>query len=188
MPNYCNYSMKVVGKETKVDEFIKIIQTDYEFDDNGKCNVDRHFWRVFEADVTSEDIADGIKSATIYGYCAWSVYSCMFDGAHTYQGRHPNPEDGGTTLQRESARLNLDIEVFSEESGCCFMEHYLIQNGKIKIDDCVDFYEYCTDDYETVEEMNDDLETDITQEEFDYANENCDGYVRRGGMEWEFEI
>lgn len=188
MPNYCNYSMRVVGKETNVDEFINIIQTDYAFDDNGKCSVDRHFWRVFEAEVTNENIKDDIKSVIIDGYCAWSVYSCMFDGHLTYQHDHPDAKAGGTTLQFESARLNLDIEVFSEEPGCAFMEHYLIRNGEIEIDDCVDFFECCADDYETVEEMNDDLETDITQEEFDYANEYCDGYVRRGGMEWDFEI
>ena len=188
MPNYCNYSMKVVGKETKVDEFIKIIQSDYHFDDNGKCNVDRHMWRVFEADVTDECIVDDIKSVIICGYCAWSVYSCMFDGPNTYQGDHCSPTDGGTTLQIESARLGLDIEVFSEETGCCFMEHYLIRNGVIEIDDCVDFYEYCTDNYETVEEMNEELATNITQEEFDYANNYCDGYVHSGGMEWDFTI
>ena len=188
MPNYCNYSMKVNGTKANVDEFIKIIQTDYNFDDNGKCNVDRHFWRVFEADVTDEIIEDDFKSVIITGYCAWSVYSCMFDGPNTYQSHHPNPEDGGTTLPLESARLQLDIELFSEEPGCEFMEHYLIRNGEVEIDDCVEFSEYCTDDYETVEEMNDDLETDITQEEFNYANENCDGYVRRGGLEWDFEI
>lgn len=188
MPNYCNYSMKVKGSATNVDEFIKIIQVDYDFDDNGQCNVDRHFWRVFEADVTDENIEDGYKEVIIQGYCAWSVYSCMFNGPNTYQSNHPDPKDGGTTLPLESARLQLDIEVFSEESGDGFMEHYLIQNGEFEINDCVDFVEYCTDDYETVEEMNTDLETDITQEEFDYANENCDGYVRRGGFEWDFEI
>lgn len=188
MPNYCNYSMRVVGKETNVDEFIKIIQTDYHFDDNGKCSVDRHFWRVFEADVADEDVTDGIKTVTIDGYCAWSVYSCMFDGPHTYQGDHSDPKSGGTTLPLESARLHLDIELFSEEMGCEFMEHYLIRNGKVEIEDCVYFAEYCTDDYETVEEMNEDLGTDVTQEEFDYANKHCDGYIRRGGMEWDFEI
>ena len=51
MPNYCDYEMKVKGKRENVEEFVKVIKTDYKYDDVGncKCEAGRHLWRIFEA-------------------------------------------------------------------------------------------------------------------------------------------
>ena len=172
--------MQVQGKEENVDEFIKIIQSNYVYDENGKCNVDRHLWRVFEAYVEDESIEDDIKTVMISGDCAWSVYSCMCDGVHTYQNQFIGRN--GTTLKIESERLRLAIEVYSEECGCCFMEHFVFVNGEQLVDDCVDWHEYSTEDYENVEELNEDYGTNFTQEEFE-GNE----YIQVGGMDWDFD-
>lgn len=179
MPNYCDYEMKVDGRKEDIEEFIKIIKADYHIDENGKCNCDRHFWRVFEARVYEEEFECGDSYAIIGGYCAWSVKSCMCDGEHTYNNNHS--DCGGTTLQRESKRLNLTIEVFSSECGNCFMEHYVYENGECLVEDCADYYEYTTDEFETVEEMNKEYGTHFTKEEF----ENND-YLSVGGFEWNY--
>jgi hypothetical protein len=45
MPNYCNYSMRVVGKQRKnVEEFIKIMNADYNYG-TMEFNSDRHMFQ-----------------------------------------------------------------------------------------------------------------------------------------------
>jgi hypothetical protein len=135
---------------------------------------------VFDAYV-DEDITTGDeRKASISGSCAWSVQSCMFEGPYTYQTQ--NPDGKGTTIPIESARLQLTIEIFSEECGMCFMEHFVVVDGCIIINECVDYNEYCTEDYDSVEEMNKECGTSFTQEEFDEG-----GWISVGGMDWEFD-
>ena len=39
-------------------------------------------------------------------------------------------------------KLEIGLELYSEESGCCFQEHYLVDaNGNILIEDCVEWTE-----------------------------------------------
>lgn len=181
MPNYCSYEMRVRGKEEAVEEFIEILQADYRFDENRQCDCERHFWRVFDANVLDKHFENGEGYAEINGDCAWSVYSCMCDGSFTYNNDFPNM--GGTTLQAESERLNISIEVFSSEPGCQFMEHYVYDNGHCVAEECEDWEEYCTDDFETVEEMNAECGTDFTKEEFEEND-----FLSIGGISWEYDL
>lgn len=183
MPNYCDYEMKVKGSKKSVEEFIGIIQANYNIDENKKCNCERHFWRVFEADVIDKRFENGEGYAEIAGCCAWSVYSCMCDGDFTYNSDFPNL--GGTTLQKESERLHISIEVFSSECGCQFMEHYIYHDGDCVANECVKWEEYRIDEFSTVDELNAEYDTNFTQEEFDNAE---DGYLSIGGLEWNFSI
>ena len=188
MPNYCYYSMCVKGKKENIEEFEKVMNADYDY---GTMNFshDRHMFRVFEAYMGEiQQVGEDIYQAIFSGNCAWSVFSCMFDGAHSYyeslKERYSN-EFRGTTLPLESKRLNLDIEVFSEESGMCFQEHYIIRNGTVEVDDCVDWQEYYIRDFETKEEAEEELDIEITDEEWN----GDDDYIGRGGFgEWNFEI
>ncbi len=128
MPNYCYYEMHVKGKRENIEEFVKVM-TDYERP--------QHFWRVFSAytDYRAPD-QDGLTIASIAGDCAWSVYSCMCIGPCTYAG--DVDESRRTSLQKESERLQLEIEVFSDEPGMCFQEHYLYNKGDELVAECVD--------------------------------------------------
>lgn len=175
MPNYCDFDMKIVGERKNIEELIAVLNCDYSYElispdhINGKTyplvhqpaspiyyttngyrlarfTGPRHMFRVFEAYVNRNK--DEPNASYIFGYCAWSVYSCMFGTPHTYYDdfiteKYGNKYIGfiGTTLPDESRRLNLKIEVYSEEPGCGFMEHYLIDNGEILIEDCVDYEE-----------------------------------------------
>lgn len=189
MPNYCNYSMSVVGKQRKnVEEFIKIMNADYNYG-TMEFNSDRHMFRVFEAE--SDEIVereDGRFQVGISGYCAWSVRCCMFEDGYYRDLKKDYPKEfRGTTLLIESARLGIDIEVYSEESGMCFQEHYVIIEGELVRDESVDYEEWWVEDYETKEEAEEELEIKITDEE--WAEGKSEGYFTRGGFDsWDFEI
>ena len=186
MPNYCDYSMCVIGRKENVEEFIKVIKADYNYV-TMEFSYDRHLFRVFEADYDEiEQIEGDVYQVIINGDCAWSVSSCMLDSYHSYysQCKEKYPKEfRGTTLQIESERLNLDIKVFSEERGRYFQEHYIIRKGELEVDECVDWEEYFLEEYKTKEEAEKDLGIEITDEEWE--NEEV---ISRGGFEWDFEI
>lgn len=188
MPNYCNYSMCVVGAKENIEKFIKVINSGYNYG-TMEFDYDRHLFRVFEAvNDEIEERYDGRFQTTINGYCAWSVSSCMLEDGY-YRSVKKNYPDNfrGTTLDIESKNLDLDIEVFSEESGMCFQEHYIIKNGEVVCDECVDWEEVWIDDYKTKEEAEEDLDMKITDEEWVAGLE--EGCFTRGGFEnWDFEI
>ena len=130
--------------------------------------------RVFEANVNETECfclppdENGDIIRAVSGYCAWSVYSCMFEGEHTYYNDFMR-DFGiryigffGTTIPELSRLLNLDIEIFSEETGVCFQEHYRVTNGNIIIND----------------------EVHIT---VDYDEETQEDNIQ-GGFDWKFNI
>lgn len=185
MPNYCNYSMCVAGTKESVEEFIKVIQADYNYV-TMEFSHDRHMFRVFEAEHDEVDeYGDGKFRTIIDGYCAWSVSSCMLEGGYYKDCKNSYGDDfRGTTLLLESKRLNIDIEVYSEEPGCCFQEHYVVSNGKLVCEECVEWNEYYLDDYETKEDAEKELGIEITDEEWKEG-----GFIGRGGFpDWDFEI
>jgi hypothetical protein len=181
--------MCVKGKKENVEEFIKVIKADYDYGAM-EFSYDRHLFRVFQADYDEiEDLGNGLFQVIIGGDCAWSVNSCMFDNSmFGYYARFKNEygdQFRGTTLPIESKRLNLSIEVFSEECGMCFQEHYVIINGDIVENECVDFYEYYLRDYDTKEEAEAELEIEITDEDWN----GPDDFISRGGFDsWDFSI
>lgn len=186
MPNYCYYQMCVRGTKKNVDEFIKIINADYNYTDM-KFTYKRHFFRVFDAHCDElEQVGDDDYRVFISGDCAWSVASCMLEQGYYRRVKAEYPKEfRGTTLPKESKRLNLVIEVYSEECGCEFQEHYLFENGDTLIDECVDYREYYIGDYNSKSEAEDELDIEITDEEWSSGEE----YIKRGGFDsWDFEI
>lgn len=186
MPNYCGYDMKVVGKKENVKEFVKIMKANYDYP-SMKFGFDRHMGgRVYgahaEKPVKNED---GSYSVIIIGYCAWSVARCMFNGGYyrSLKNRYGD-ECRSTTVPIESERLGLDIEIYSGESESCLMEHYLVRKGKIICNEYEDWYEYCLNGYKSKEEAEEDLDIEITDEEWKIG-----GYISRGGFEnWRWAI
>lgn len=139
MPNYCNYEMKVKGSKKAIQRVVKCLEADYNYSLGIKP--EKHFFRVFDVyyDKPYKN-EDGTYTLIIGGYCAWSVYSAMLDtGDTSYYGslKHDYPTIfNGTTLEEQSK--NCEIEVFSEEEGMGFSEHYLFKNGKCLIDETAD--------------------------------------------------
>lgn len=193
MPNYCNYGMKIKGKKENVDKMISYLQADYEYikakniapnlfeeDDIeyyklDKCTADKHFFRVFEAEHdkdSDEEREDGMVAAYVQGYCAWSVHSCMFSGPHTYYtdwNQCKCDDFRGTHMQQATKDLGLVVEIFSEESGCCFMEHFVVDKGEIIENECVDWEELYDEDGEPILDENGEQ-------------------MSKGGLDWDFTI
>jgi len=120
MPNYCDYIMKVKGTADNCRAFLKKLN-DYD--------EPNHFWRIFEAyDDDEYDMNDGNHVMEISGYCAWSIESCCRASGYS----------GGTDLLSVNTKdLDLEVEIYTEEPGMCFQEHYIYKKGSCLVDECV---------------------------------------------------
>ena len=179
MPNYCDYAMRVKGTYEAIDEMEKRL-TDYDHTP--------HFWRVFEAnrtdgisEVPEGDDADMVTEFS--GTCAWSVFSCMCKGKGTY-ANDCTDKSVTTSLSETAKELELEIEVYSEEPGIGFAEHYLYLTDGTAVEDETPFEEIWWDreTYGTFAELDAEYnlsERDITEESF-----GDEDYVTIGGYEW----
>lgn len=181
MANICDFSMRVKGKHEDIEKFYNAMMQ------NGNV----YMGRGADAEIIYDD---DDNAADISGWCKWSVSSAMIDNAISmrnepdrwYFGDNFNANEiKFVTLIEACEMFNVDMEVFSEEPGCCFQEHYLVVNGDVLIDECTEWNEYCIEDYETKEEAEAELGIVITDEEWNSG----DSFIGRGGFgEWEFEI
>lgn len=186
MPNICVGTVKVRGYKDNVEEFTRIIQSNYDY---GKPELDfhkPHFWRVFEANIVSYDTYGLLAVAQYDISCAWSVAACMLPGKFSYYWENKDGFDGGeietfgTHLLEIGEKLNLDIEVFSSEPGVGFQEHYRIQSGIMCEDECTEYHELYIGEYETYQDLIDDYGEDDkyikecginSEEDFNHAKE-----------------
>lgn len=127
MANNCFYDLKVIGAKESVDELIQILQYKHP---------ELRMYRIFSADVYEEGInSDGKYYVAVCGDVAWSISSTML------RAITPEPKEI-TNILMETARLELVVEIFSSEPGVGFQEHYIIKDGEIKTDECLDYSEY----------------------------------------------
>ena len=178
MANLCSLLMKVRGNKEDIIQFHKAL------------NQEGKIWmgRGAETDLTLEE--DG--AAFMSGTCKWSVISALVDNAISMRTEperwyHPPGEEEHEyiTLFEACKKWNLIMEVYSEECGCEFQEHYICDKGDVICEECVEWHEYDLYDYETKEEAEADYDTKFTDEEW----ANKDERVTRGGFDsWDFEI
>ncbi len=180
MANLCSFVMRVRGDHNNIEKFY-----------NAMCqNGNVYMGRGADAEIKYED--DNV--AEISGCCKWSISSALIRNAISmrtepdkwYFGPDFNfSKTQFVTLVEACRRWNVDMEVYSEESGCHFQEHYMVVDGELVIDECVEWNEYYIDDFDTKEEAERVLEIEITDEEW-YSK---DSFISRGGFgEWNFEI
>lgn len=166
MPNYCNYSIKIVGSKENCYEFVKKLSS-YE-----ETN---HFWRIFESDVYDEEMCGDNTALYIAGYCAWSLESCCRASGYS----------NGIDLFEENTRdLGLKMEAYSREPGLCFEEHYIYDNGECIEDECLDIsvFWWDKDEFPTYEDFKKEYEDAPPERFFD----DCDE-VYLGGFEENYE-
>ena len=160
MANICNFSMVVKGKKENIEQFTNMMQQ--------KGTV----WMGRGAVVYSQDMeeVENVKyRCQIDGETKWSVISSMVSNAismRTEPDKWCFHEDktklSFVTLYEACEQLQLDMEVYSEECGCGFQEHYVFIDGNLVTEECVDY----TEEY----------------------NEETDEYESSGGFVWDFEI
>lgn len=124
----------------------------------------KHMFRIFDS-YTPEDFPqvdeNMVASQAIDGYCAWSVYCCMLPGQGSYYEDLGQLLYYGTNLVELSKELSLRIEVYGEEPNMSFEEHYVIEYGKLVVDETVDIEEH--------------------------YDEETGTYTTEGGFEWYFD-
>lgn len=184
MANICSFDMRVKGKHENIENFYNAM--------THKGN----FWmgRGAEAEFYYEnEVGAEAEVAAIIGNCKWSVYSALTGNAISMRDEPHlwdfDDIDVSTleflTLDEASEKWDLTIEVYSEEPGVGFQEHYLIKSGSFWEDECVDYTEYYLEEFKTREEAEQELELQrkITDEEWE-----SDLVVEGGFGEWDFSI
>lgn len=173
MANNCYFEMLIKGTKESCEEWVKRMCSH---------NEPNHFYRIFTCEVYESEYIDEAKNEymmEICGDCAWSLESCC---------RASGYSNGIDLFAVNTKELNLRMEVFSEETGMCFQEHYIYDRGICKADECVDYHEYwyTESEYGSFEEYKKiyKIPDEITEEDFD---EN--GICKVGGFdEWEYSI
>ena len=196
MPNYCDYEIRAIGTKESIEEFVKV------FKDKENGGSEHFLARTWVNGIDCKDLQDKYK-ATIWGYCAWSVCSCMLDIANGYYRDWKKTEPNITTLEQLSEKHKLTIEVYSEECGCAFSEHYLIRNGIILLNESFKFTEICysdeidldSSDEEISKWLADNIKTfkefghgDITVEKLRELMNEYDDDIPLREQEWDFMI
>lgn len=178
MANNCSYDMKVCGKKKNVEEFIRAMRWEGEYGDQG-------VGRVFSCDACQEDtFEDSFGYHTrLYGDCAGSIWMAM------------EKENDPNNIKKLAERLNLKIEVISEESGIGFMEHKAWSGKETLCYECAEWVQLLVDDIEE-EIENDDIDDEfwnqkmlldegITKDNYkEFADDT--GVIRVGGVPYEF--
>ena len=177
MANSCYFVMKVKGKKENVLKFQRIITRNKEGveidDETFLQELSKKFHRWVECEVYSQtETEDNEYIIELSGDCAWSINTAMLTpGNDTY------------TLEELSRDLQLKIEVYSEEYGIAFQEHFFYDNGDCISNECVDAFEYYIENEDELREANEEHGTSYTMDDLD------DGYLHIGGFEnWKFEI
>lgn len=195
MPNWCFFLMYVTCENKEnLKEFRNVVYADYDYRFD-KFSCDRHMFRFLPDTMMDNGIwetDDGYRM-TFSGACAWSVYDCMFKGAGTYYDKVLNmcaatkQEFHGTDIITESRNLGLDIEIYSQELGMCFEEHYIIKHGELVCDEERDihpvFYDVPDIDWEEFRSL-----VGYRGSEEDFWTEHPDGVIVQGGFGQSLEL
>lgn len=147
MSNDCNYSMVAVSyKKSALEKLINIMN--YK-DEN------YYIYRVKEVDSSEIYSYDNYYCVDIFGIVAWSCYD-WFNSKELPEElimlnyNQGNPIYGTAhyiTMDLLCKKLKIGIELYSDECGCCFQEHYHVDHeGNILIKDCVEWQEIWEDE------------------------------------------
>lgn len=181
MANDCLYEMKVRGSKEAIQYVIDCLKADYNYSEE-KGATHRHFFRIFDCydDEPIKEIEEGVYEKYIFGYCAWSVSTCMSEGGYYGDCKKNHPDICmGISLAEVTKDQHCVIEVFSEEEGMCFSEHYIYDNGECVCDDTVEIY---TGGYNEKGEPTTDIDWDTYDGEFVVFNDHRLGFEE--GFAW----
>lgn len=119
MANRASYNLHVKGRKESVEEFLKAMQWQDKYKNNGVPGV----MSCYEDDLVENCTC--LCTGYCTGSCKWSIASSMRD------------KSSNNNIENLSKRLHLEIEAYSNEILACFEEHVYIRYGIVKVDDCV---------------------------------------------------
>jgi hypothetical protein len=139
MANLCDVRMRIAAKDAKtISDFIEDVR------DNGDFRV---YSGVFSNYMDEEDFdpslvqnIDGVCAYDVTFSVAWSFVTAFEDdGVNKMFGKEPTYKKFFHEFCKDHG---VGIEVYTEESGVGFEEHYVISpEGRIIVQDCVDMAE-----------------------------------------------
>lgn len=161
MANNCSFDMRITGGQAEIKELVSMLHW-------SSLGVHPGLGRIFsiDAEPLEKTNVPGVYFLYLSGDCADSVKSSMRDDGVRYP-----------SLESETKRLGLVVEVFSSEPGREFQEHVFISKGDVLVDDCVHYEEYFVDEYESLDGYNEAHGTNFTKDMV-----NCNGEVCIGGF------
>lgn len=184
MPNICFGYITAIGRKDCLEEFANILNAHYDYNDMTFSHKP-HMFRIFDVYDSEYYKIDGLRyQADFMIECAWSLSSCMFN--HHQYSYYQTIKDTykenffGTTITEVAKKLNLQIEMSSEEGGMGFQEHYIIDNyGNVLENECYNYFEEYIGEYDSFNDYVDEYDNEprITEEEFNKAKNNGDSYV-----------
>lgn len=190
MANICDFSMFVIGKKNDIEAFYNALTQEGNFWIGRGVNDTELNLEIYKNDNCNAEID---YCAEINGWCKWSVYSALIDNAISMRDNNTKWYFGDVdvnklhfiTLYEASKKWNLSIEIFSAEGGMCFQEHYIVNNGDVIADECVDWRDgWDISDYDSKEDFEEENDMTITDEEWENRYIEPEG----GFGEWEFGL
>ena len=152
MANNCLYTMKIIGTKENCEKWLELLNN---------YDIENHFYRIFSTDVYEEETTtDGNTVMCISGDCAWSIESCCRTSGYSR---------GKDLLAINSKELDLTVEIWTEEYGMGFQEHYIYSHGDCLADECKDANEWYWDgdDYPTYADLKAEYPDAPDEDEFE---------------------
>lgn len=187
MANLCGFELHVRANVANEDSLLEMKKR-FWFDENGfsksfgqndiGTDLENRF-SVTAAHLDEYKLINGYYVMQIWGECKWAVNGPLLDELNEFMQTH-----------------QLDAELYSEEDGVGFEEHYKWEKGILVIDKCCDLVEFHIDDIMDDEDgelnylFNKDacVKAACTKDNYQSFADD-DGYIRLGGFgDWDFEF
>lgn len=175
MPNWAFGQVNVTGKAKNIEKFCRLFlfTEDTEKEGVGKRYFARSFtndsWESFYGEYIKDYEPEEETSISFSVDFAWSCHSCMIDG-------YPDGKEC-VTLQWACKEYNVDVEIDTEETGCCFTEHITCSKNGDLVEECEDMPEYTCQNCGSKQSF---------PEDYDLESEECGNCGRVG--EWEDKL
>lgn len=189
MANICNYTMRIAGKKENRMAFLKALSQ------VGKYAIGR-------GAVVTRITRSTDRFCTVEGWLKWSVKSSLIDCAESMQRQKNGKNEHWMqsfiekyeflTIEEAVDKFQVDVEIYSEEPGCAFAEHYTYEHDEDPCYEETEFKLLYLPDYESYEEFIEDYpgkKDEISKEEFELLKEiGADEYVLGGFPDKEFWV
>lgn len=124
--NISKFVMRVKGKENNVNEFLSLFQ--YKHPKKlGFYNLNN-----IQEDLNSRTIKDNVVKTTIVGECSGSFEVCTFDSPGSHYRNYkslPKIHFVPTEILKETRRLNIKVEIYSDNLVDFTTEYFYIEKG-----------------------------------------------------------